>query len=63
MVRQLKSIYQGLPTKWLVVTLLLACFVVSQMSYAVLLSHLYTLFGYIGLFLLFFLVLKRVPSK
>jgi uncharacterized membrane protein YkvI len=63
MTRQIKSIYNTLPTNMIILTILLACFVLSQMSFAVLLSHLYTLFGYIGLFLLVFLIIKRIPRK
>ncbi|MEI7026792.1 YkvI family membrane protein [Paenibacillus sp. y28] len=63
MTRQIQSLYPALSTKLLIVTILLACFIVSQISYAMLLSHLYTLFGYIGLFLLAFLVVKRIPEK
>lgn len=63
MTRQIQSIYNTLPTNLLILTLLLACFVLSQMSYAVLLSHLYTFFGYIGLFLLVLLIVKQIPEK
>lgn len=63
MTRQIKSIYNDLPTNLIILTILLACFVLSQMSFAVLLSHLYTIFGYIGLFLLVFLIVKRMPQK
>lgn len=61
MSRQIQSIYPSLPSNLLVLTILLACFVISQISFSSLLSNLYTLFGYVGLLLLIFLAVKRTP--
>lgn len=63
MARQIQSIYEALQPRLVILLLLLSCFVVSQMSFATLLSHLYAAFGYAGLFLLVFLALRRAPGK
>jgi len=63
MTRQIQSIYRSLPTRLIILTILFSCYAVSQMSFAVLLSRLYAVFGYIGLVLLVFLAAKRIPEK
>ncbi|CAG7657084.1 hypothetical protein ACFQI7_34660 [Paenibacillus allorhizosphaerae] len=59
--RQMQSRYE-LPTSWLVLIILLASFLVSQIGFASLLTYLYPLFGYMGIILLIFLAAKRVPA-
>lgn len=44
MTRQIQSMYRLLPTRLVILTILFSCYAVSQMSFAVLLSHLYAVF-------------------
>lgn len=59
--RQIQSIYY-VPRNTLVLIILLATFLISQIGFTSLLTYLYPLFGYLGLILLIFLALKRVPE-
>ncbi|WP_088834088.1 YkvI family membrane protein [Paenibacillus tyrfis] len=59
--RQIQSLFV-LPTKGLVLAILLGSFLISQIGYTPLLSYLYPLFGYLGMILLLFLALKRIPG-
>ena len=63
MSRQIQSLYPSLSSNLLVVTILFACFLVSQMGFSALLTRLYTLFGYAGLVLVAVLAAKRMPIK
>jgi uncharacterized membrane protein YkvI len=59
--RQIQSIY-FVPRNILVLIILLATFLISQVGFTSLLTYLYPLFGYLGLILLVFLALKRMPD-
>jgi uncharacterized membrane protein YkvI len=59
--RQIQSTYH-LPRNLLVITTLLACYVISQAGFTFLLSYLYPIFGYLGIILLVFLAAKRLPA-
>jgi uncharacterized membrane protein YkvI len=63
MSRQIQSLYPSLSSNLLVVAILFACFLVSQMGFSALLTRLYTLFGYAGLVLVAVLAVKRIPIK
>ncbi|MEF3303731.1 YkvI family membrane protein [Paenibacillus sp. GYB003] len=63
MTRQIRSMYRSLPNRLVILTILFSCYAVSQMSFAVLLSRLYAVFGCVGLVLLLFLAAKRIPEK
>jgi uncharacterized membrane protein YkvI len=60
--RQVISKYD-IPEKWLVIMILLASFLISQMGFGFLLSYLYPIFGYMALILILFLAIKQVPSS
>lgn len=62
MARQIQSI-RPLPMNVITATILFACFLISQIGYGSLLNLLYDTFGYLGLFLLVILVLKRLPDN
>jgi len=61
MTRQIQSI-RSMPQNVITATLLFACFLVSQIGYDSLLTSLYDVFGYLGLFLLIILIFKRLPD-
>lgn len=58
--RQIQSLYH-LPKSWLVLGILLASFLISQAGFTSLLTYLYPLFGYMGVILLVFLAVQRLP--
>lgn len=60
--RHIQSIY-ALPRNWVVLTILLICLLISQIGFTSLLTYLYPLFGYMGMILLIFLVVKAIPDK
>ncbi|MBR3120046.1 hypothetical protein [Oceanobacillus profundus] len=60
--RQLKAAF-GLRYQHAVLLILFVIFVISQAGYGKLLTVLYPLFGYLGLFMLFLLIVKRMPEK
>jgi uncharacterized membrane protein YkvI len=60
--RQIQSIY-NIPRNYLVLIILLATFLISQVGFASLLTYLYPLFGYLGMILLVFLAIKRLPNE
>jgi len=62
MSRQIQSI-RPLPHNVIAVTLLFACFLISQFGFAPLLSSLYDLFGDMGLILLIILMVRRLPKQ
>ncbi|WP_025027911.1 YkvI family membrane protein [Caldalkalibacillus mannanilyticus] len=51
-----------LPEKWTFIMILLSSFVISQVGFSALVSYLYPFFGYMGLFLLLFLIVKKQPQ-
>src|SRR5690606_2091478 len=59
--RQIVNTFK-LPEKWTVIMILLTSFVISQVGFSSLVSHLYPFFGYLGLVLLLFLALKKIPN-
>lgn len=60
--RQIQSLY-ALPRNWVVLATLLSCLIISQVGFTSLLTYLYPLFGYMGIILLIFLVVRRIPCK
>ncbi|MFD1177717.1 hypothetical protein ACFQ3W_15605 [Paenibacillus puldeungensis] len=60
--RQIQSLFE-LPKKAVILAILLACFIISQAGFAYLMTYLYPLFGYMGMLLLVFLVVKRLPGN
>ncbi|ASN06551.1 YkvI family membrane protein [Virgibacillus necropolis] len=60
--RQLKATF-NLRYQHAVLVILLVIFLISQAGYGKLLSVLYPLFGYIGLFFLVFLLFKKLPDR
>lgn len=58
--RQIHNVIQ-LPEKWTIAMILLTSFVISQIGFSSLVAYLYPLFGYMGLLLLFRLIIKKVP--
>ena len=60
--RQIQSRHT-LSNRWLVPIILLAGFLISQVGFAPLLAYLYPLFGYLGIILLLFLAVKKVPVR
>ncbi|WP_339228554.1 hypothetical protein NSQ77_02025 [Oceanobacillus sp. FSL K6-2867] len=60
--RQLKAAL-GLRYQYAVLIILFVIFIISQAGYGKLLTVLYPLFGYLGLFMLFLLIFKRMPEK
>ncbi|WP_080875955.1 YkvI family membrane protein [Oceanobacillus timonensis] len=60
--RQLQSAFH-LRYRHAVLIILLVISLISQVGYGKLLSVLYPLFGYLGLFFLLFLLVKRMPEK
>ena len=60
--RHIGRIYP-LPRNWVVLATLLTCLLISQVGFTSLLTYLYPLFGYMGMILLIFLVLRPVPGK
>ncbi|MCY9664435.1 hypothetical protein M5X11_05610 [Paenibacillus alginolyticus] len=60
--RQIQSLY-ALPRNWVVLATLLTCLLISQVGFTSLLTYLYPLFGYMGMILLIFLVVKRIPGS
>lgn len=61
--RQIHTVYEKLPEKWVILMILLTSFVISQIGFSSLVQYLYPLFGYLGLVLLLFLAVKRLPEK
>lgn len=61
MARQMANSFK-LPENWTIAMLLLSCFVVSQVGFSSLVAHLYPSFGYMGLVLLLFLIIKKIPE-
>ncbi|WP_251593801.1 hypothetical protein [Paenibacillus macerans] len=61
MTRQIQSLFP-LPKNAVILTVLLACFLISQVGFASLLTYLYPLFGYIGMLLLALLAFRRLPQ-
>lgn len=59
--RQIVNTFK-LPENWTIIMLLLTSFVISQVGFSSLVSHLYPFFGYLGLILLLFLTFKKIPS-
>lgn len=59
MTRQIRSLYH-VPVYAVVIAILLACFLISQVGFASLIDYLYPLFGYLGLLLLIFLGARRI---
>jgi uncharacterized membrane protein YkvI len=60
--RHIQSLY-ALPRNWVVLAVLLTCLLISQVGFTSLLTYLYPLFGYMGMILLLFLVVRRLPGK
>ncbi|GIO25232.1 hypothetical protein [Oceanobacillus sp. J11TS1] len=60
--RQLQSAFH-LRYQHAVLIILFIVFLISQVGYGKLLSVLYPLFGYLGLFFLFWLLIKKAPKK
>jgi uncharacterized membrane protein YkvI len=60
--RHIQSLY-ALPRNWVVLAILLICLLISQVGFTSLLTYLYPLFGYMGMILLIFLVVRRLPGK
>ncbi|CEI81734.1 membrane protein [Oceanobacillus oncorhynchi subsp. incaldanensis] len=60
--RQLQSAFR-LRYQHAVLVILFVVFLISQVGYGKLLSVLYPLFGYLGLFFLLWLLIKRMPEK
>lgn len=60
--RQLQSLYK-VPKNATLLTILLACFLISQAGFSSLLTYLYPLFGYIGILLLILLAFRRLPKR
>lgn len=61
MTRQIQSLFP-LPKNAVILAVLLACFLISQVGFASLLTYLYPLFGYIGMLLLALLAFRRPPQ-
>lgn len=62
MARQIRTMF-ALPQKWTVAAILLASFLISQIGFSPLVSSLYPLFGYLGLGVLVYLVVMRLPEE
>ncbi|MBP1991240.1 YkvI family membrane protein [Paenibacillus eucommiae] len=62
MTRQIQQVYP-IPQKLIVLLLLFGCLLIGQIGYSSLLSALYPVFGYMGLFLMVSLMFKRMPAK
>jgi uncharacterized membrane protein YkvI len=62
MTRHIQSLYK-LPRDGLVLAILLASFLISQVGFNSLLTYLYPLFGYMGIILLIFIAAARLPGK
>ncbi|MDQ0090508.1 putative membrane protein YkvI [Paenibacillus anaericanus] len=60
--RQIQSLYT-FPKLGVALFILLSCFLISQVGFSSLLYYLYPIFGYLGMILLFFLVIKKYPKK
>lgn len=60
--RHIRRIYP-LPRNWVVLAILLTCLLISQVGFTSLLTYLYPLFGYMGMILLIFLIVRPMPSK
>lgn len=59
--RQILSIIK-VPEKWLIAMILLTSVVISQVGFSSLVSHLYPIFGYMGMAMLVMLALRRLPK-
>ncbi|MDR6551642.1 hypothetical protein [Paenibacillus qinlingensis] len=60
--RHIGRIYP-LPRNWVVMATLVACLLISQVGFTSLLTYLYPVFGYMGMILLIFLIVRPVPTK
>lgn len=60
--RHIGRIYP-LPRNWVVLATLFICLLISQVGFTSLLTYLYPFFGYMGMILLIFLVIRPVPDK
>ena len=60
--RQIRNLYD-FPRNGVVLAVLLVCFAISQAGFPSLVTHLYPLFGSMGLILLVFLSVKRIPGN
>lgn len=63
MARQIHSLRPVWSTDVISATLLVACFLISRIGYDSLLTSLYEWFGYLGLFLLIILIMRRMPER
>ncbi|MNQ93083.1 hypothetical protein D3C85_1085300 [compost metagenome] len=60
--RHMGRIYT-LPRKWVVLATLFSCLLISQVGFTSLLTYLYPIFGYMGMILLLFLIVRPAPGK